>query len=253
MRAMIADPQKKCIKTAKVFGIFIFTLSLISCSGDSQKIAERDREISELRTWISELMLERDDLNSRIQAFTKPLFQEGEDTPVSYKVCEVQPARVSPNSKYFNYKINITPLERDLSKISTTKLARTAYAALQYHEKWYSDAASFNVLLFESCSTNVALARAFVGDGKRICTATNKHQNGPRLEIVRVAEEFGKIKSPGELTTKTHYDAVAKKLKMTPDKVRDLTIELVEYSLGADYYSVVKGTTPELQPTTPRK
>lgn len=162
--------------------------------------------------------------------------------PAPYRVCSDVKSRKSGPGNMYSQRVLITPVERDLSKLTSRQLAETAYSALQYH-CGAPDVFGLNVLLFETCGGSVMLARAQSGTDGRKATSNAQKTHGPRAELVRVSEAIIKVKKgDNRVTTDQDYAKAGKALKMPGAKVKDMHLELAGYMGNDDFYDAVVGT-----------
>lgn len=166
-----------------------------------------------------------------------------QNSPVPYRVCVLDDVTTSAGIK--RMRVIIATEERDMATIPTKQIAATAYSAMDYfNEGMLRDYLLINVLLMESCaSKSVTLARAQIGEGRRIVQAAADKEYGPSALAITVAERIEQLKGgKSRTTTSEDYAAVGKKMKIPAAQVKTLHFELAMHAILTDFYDEVAGT-----------
>ena len=168
------------------------------------------------------------------------------DGPVEYVKCASEERVGVDVAGMTSVKIFVTTKKRDMSNMDMIDIASAAYSAMEYYNSGeYMDAALVNVLLTPSCDdTSFALARAQVGRGSRIVTASSK-SHGPDALMICVASAVAKAKKgKARMTNRSDYESAAKLCRVSPDKAKEAHLNLAEYAMHSDWYDMVSGTPP---------
>ncbi|ADP86967.1 hypothetical protein [Nitratidesulfovibrio vulgaris] len=168
-------------------------------------------------------------------------------SPQPYVLCRAHKVPLKGMPDFYGVKILVTTKARDMSTMSMEQLAATAYSAMEYFNAGeYADALLVNVLLTPSCAdTGLSIARAQVGEGRRIVSAARK-SCGPSAAMLCVADAVARAKrGSARMTSDADYAKAATVCKVSARAAKDVHLALAEYALHEDYYEVTENILPK--------